>query len=237
MRRFLLLVFAFIAPAFLLSRPPRNHQSYIVIQFNQGKKPLNIGDTIYMEGGRFVVSSFKFYLGSLNGIAKQGKRIKMMFSEQLIDLSQTNIHKISVSIPKHGKMDSIEIGIGIDSAAHRTVAFTNDLDPVNSMYWAWQSGFIQLKLEGQWIQQVNNAVPIEWHLGGYRWPNSTARTIQHPIGVYPLNETLLAIDILPLLEGGLKKYSNKIMSPGEPAAKLMDVFARSCIQIYPGKSK
>jgi hypothetical protein len=237
MRRFLLLVFAFIAPAFLLSRPPRNHQSYIVIQFNQGKKPLNIGDTIYMEGGRFVVSSLKFYLGSLNSIGKQGLKTKMLPSERLIDLAQNNNHEIPVLIPRRGKTDSIEIGIGIDSAAHRTVAFTNDLDPVNSMYWAWQSGFIQLKLEGQWIQRVNNAVPVEWHLGGYRWPNSTARTIRYPAAIHGLKGTLLAIDILPLLEGGLKKYSNKIMSPGEPAAKLMDVFARSCIQIYPGKSK
>jgi hypothetical protein len=237
MRKFLLLVGAFIAPAFLLSIPPRNYLPHIIIQFNQGNKPLNIGDTISMEDGKFVISSFKFYLGSLNGITKQGRKIRMLPSEQLIDLSRSNIHKIPVVIPRSERIDSIGIGIGIDSAAHKTVAFSNDLDPVNSMYWAWQSGFIQLKLEGQWMQYSANAESVEWHLGGYRWPNSTARSVLFPTEFHTVYGPMFSIDILPLLEKGLKKYPNKIMSPGKAAAEIMDIFARNCVQIYPDKSK
>lgn len=232
-----MLVGAIIAPSFLLSIPPRNYLPHIIIQFNQGNKPLNVGDTISMEDGKFVVSSFKFYLGSLNGITQKGRKINMLASEQLIDLSQSNIYNIPIVIPRRGKIDSTEMGIGIDSVAHRTVAYSNDLDPVNSMYWAWQSGFIQLKLEGQWMQYSANSESVEWHLGGYRWPYSTARSVLFPTKFHTVFEPILAIDILPLLEKGLKKYPNKIMSTGEAAAQLMEVFARHCVQIYPGKSK
>ena len=237
MGRFFLLVFALIAPACLLSIPPRNHYPCLVVQFNQGNKPLNVGDTICMDGGKFVVSSFKFYLGSLHGITKKGRRIRMLPSEQLIDLSQSNSHKIPILVTRHERVDSMEIGIGIDSAAHRTVAYSNDLDPVNSMYWAWQSGFIQLKLEGWWMQYSANAESVEWHLGGYRWPNSTARSVLFPTKFYPMYEPMLSINILPLLEKGLKIYPFKIMSPGEASAQLMDIFAKDCVEIYPSKSQ
>jgi len=37
----------------------------------------------------------------------------------------------------------------VDSLANVSGAMSNDLDATKGMYWSWQSGFINLKIEGK----------------------------------------------------------------------------------------
>ena len=52
---------------------------------------------------------------------------------------------------------------------------------MNGMYWAWNSGYIHLKIVGKssLVQTVKNE--FEFHLGGYRKPNETYFDVTLPI--------------------------------------------------------
>ena len=48
-----------------------------------------------------------------------------------------------------------------------------DLDPVHGMYWTWQSGYIQFKLEGL-LRDSAGERKLELHLGGFEGENKTS---------------------------------------------------------------
>ena len=65
-------------------------------------------------------------------------------------------------------MDSIDNCSGAQSGA---------LDPINGMFWSWNTGYIFLKLEG--IAEASNS-PLslfEYHIGGYSYPNNFVRNV------------------------------------------------------------
>lgn len=234
-RVFLLLSCAVLFHVTIQAKVLRRDSSVLLIEVVNGSKTLELHDTLDVDRGKFVITAFKFYVGGVSvSHAKNAKYIKVS-AVQLIDLSKSNSLEIPLQLRSHIKVDSFVMMIGIDSITHRT-AYSNDLDPVNSMYWAWQSGFIQLKIEGQWILNNNLINAVEWHLGGYRWPNSTARRVLFSMHNHSLSEGRILVDIQPLLNQGLNKYPFKIMSPGESASQLMDIFAKECMRFLPVKS-
>ena len=75
------------------------------------------------------------------------------------------------------RFNTIAFNLGIDSITNVSGAQGGDLDPTKGMYWAWQSGFINIKLQG-----TSNSCPppkneFEFHLGGYQYPFNSLQTI------------------------------------------------------------
>jgi hypothetical protein len=98
----------------------------------------------------------------------------------------------------------------------------DDLDPVNGMYWAWQSGYINFKLEGKSkICNTRNNV-FQFHIGGYMHPNATVQTVF--LNVKNPNKTEINIDIEKFLNAIDLRTTNEIMSPGEKAATLAKLY-------------
>lgn len=103
--------------------------------------------------------------------------------------------------------------LGVDSATNVSGAFGGDLDPTNGMYWTWQSGYINVKVEGR-----SSAAPggvFELHLGGYAAPHATAQWVELPV-----RTGRCAIDLQRLMETvDLTGHAN-VMSPGPEAVRL-----------------
>ena len=59
---------------------------------------------------------------------------------------------------------------GVDSLLQRSGVMDGDLDPVHGMYWTWQSGYIQFKLEGL-LRDSAGERKLELHLGGFEGEN------------------------------------------------------------------
>ncbi len=118
--------------------------------------------------------------------------------------------------------DSFVFTFGVDSLTHEKGVMTGDLDPVNGMYWAWQSGYIDLKLEGSWKNQ-----PIQFHLGGYQYPYRADQKVKircskgQSIFTFPhfLDQSFL--EQLNTMGGS----EWRIMSPQAEAVKWMKWFA------------
>jgi hypothetical protein len=183
-------------------------QSYIKIEPTYESKPL-ILDSTYSDQTR--ITSLRFYIGNI----KLMKDTQIVFehpSYQLMDAKFTETLKITV--PKVS-FNKIAFSIGIDSLTNNQGALTDDLDPQNGMYWTWQSGYINFKLEGEKVQ------PFTFHIGGYLKPFNAHRSI---ISTLSRNTIYLSIDSI------MRKtltFSSKIMSPSKDAMRFANLLSTS----------
>jgi hypothetical protein len=98
-----------------------------------------------------------------------------------------------------GKYNLLRFRIGIDSADQATGARSGSLDPLNNMYWTWNSGYIAFKLEGESSKAPPPLYRFEHHLGGYRSYQSFQPQIdllrEQPMVISPDKENRLTIRV------------------------------------------
>jgi hypothetical protein len=89
------------------------------------------------------------------------------------------------------------------------------------MYWTWQSGYINLKLEGNFDDRIKR----EYHLGGYLQPFNSLQTIK----LEWKNSSAMKIYIH--LDDFIKSIPDsippQIMTPGSSSVYLSKLFAKS----------
>jgi hypothetical protein len=105
----------------------------------------------------------------------------------LINQSVDSSLQLNIALQEN-TYDSIAFLLGVDSARNTSGAQRGALDPLNDMFWTWQSGYIMQKLEGTSPQSsiVNNK--IEYHIGGYSGVNSVLQQVVLP---FPNNNMLV----------------------------------------------
>ena len=103
-----------------------------------------------------------------------------------------------------------------------------DLDPLKGMYWTWQSGYVNFKMEGtmpdkNWVNQK-----FEYHLGGYVGENNSYNSIV----LKTENSDLINIqlDAGKFLSDWYVGAHPNIMSPGKIAVDFSKILA-SCFII------
>ena len=167
---------------------------------------------------RFYVSNFTFY--SNNQLILEQKEAF------LIDLE--NPESLQLSFPISG-VDSVRFNLGIDSSTNVAGILDGDLDPIKGMYWTWNSGYINSKIEGVFTETNGIKLPFEYHLGGYLPPYPTLQTLtfscnkSEPIIIkLDLNQFLTSLEI--------EKCSN-VMIPGPKAVELSKLLA-TCFKIH-----
>jgi hypothetical protein len=129
---------------------------------------LNTGTYTNPFGEQYSVSKFKYYIShpSVTGNATTPDN-----NYYLIDESKPASLSFSFEAPVN-TYTAINFLLGVDSARNTSGAQTGALDPLNDMFWTWNTGYIMSKLEGNSPQSpvVNNKV--EYHIGGFSSPNS-----------------------------------------------------------------
>lgn len=116
--------------------------------------------------------------------------------------------------------------IGIDSATNVSGAMGGDLDPTKGMYWAWQSGYINVKIEGTSSVCNTRNHEFQFHLGGYLPPHYALQTLHFP--VKNPQQIQIDIDIQKFLKNIDLARQNHIMSPSKEAVVLSKIFADAC---------
>jgi len=109
--------------------------------------------------------------------------------------------------------------VGMDSAANTSGKLDGAFDPLLGMYWAWNTGYIQLKMVGCLVQN-GRQLPFEYHIGGYKSPFETFVPIRIPAGSnkIPLHLERL-ISALPITT------TPNIMLPGAAAQQIFHAFS------------
>jgi hypothetical protein len=180
------------------------------------------------DSNQFSIDVLKFYISKIVLV----KNNQIVFQEKnsfhLIDASKPKSLVIEIG-PTNLNFDSIRFYLGLDSICSVSGALSGDLDPTNGMYWTWQSGYINFKIEGKSkvCNTRNNA--FQFHIGGYAFPNKALQTIQLPIN--DGNEIIIKFDLVKLFQQIDLKSKNLIMSPSieaiEFSKKLSQCFITS----------
>lgn len=177
-----------------------------------------------LEGDTVRIETLKFYLGRFCWLQK-GRVVHADSAYHLIDLETDSNPVLTFKIPKNLRFDQLRFQLGVDSATNVGGVMGGDLDPTKGMYWTWQSGYINTKIEGAIGRSAARGDAFEWHLGGYRAPHATAQTLSLPCRPGP--GARLAMDLAPLFRQADWQKEHHLMSPGAVAARFSAVLAQS----------
>lgn len=216
----LLLFIYVIFSAFYLSKPKT-----IILFFIPcfGKEKLVIDKNYYSEiiSDSISIQSLRFYVSGIY-LLKNGKSIYQTKNQcNLIDISKKL--RIEINTKSELDFDCIQFNIGVDSSKQVSGVMGGDLDPMNGMYWTWQSGYINFKLEGKSnICNTRNNI-FQFHIGGYQSPNNTIQKIMLP--VKNVTNIIIRFDIKNFLSQIDLKNVNEVVSPSYKSVQISKQYA------------
>ena len=114
--------------------------------------------------GSFEVRDFQFFLSNIR-LTGQTSAYAEPDSYHLLrfDGAQATYVIRLTDVPR-GDYDRIEFGIGVDSAANRSIQPRGDLDPNGRMAWTWDVGYKFVLLEGTFVRDGVRK-PLVYHVG------------------------------------------------------------------------
>ena len=126
----------------------------------------------------FRIETLRFYISEIRFLKNNKVVYQESESYHLIDVDREESLTLHFNKINSPDFDAILFNIGIDSTTNVGGALGGDLDPTMGMYWSWQSGYINFKLEGYTPNCTARNHVFEYHLGGYMEPNNALSTIQ-----------------------------------------------------------
>ena len=145
-------------------------------QVNGAALALNSSTYKNAKGEDYKINVFKYYVSNVKLSKADGTTYLIPESYLLIDESKPSSKLVTISDVPTGDYTKIEYTIGVDYARNFAGAQTGALDPINGMFWTWNSGYIFVKLEGTSPQSAAAGNMLTFHIGGVTDPNNTIRT-------------------------------------------------------------
>lgn len=176
-------------------------------------------DTVMLEVFKCYFTDFKIYNGHAIKILKA--------SPFLLNFEQDSM-VLPLQIP-HKKMPQLlSCNIGVDSNTNALGAQSGALDPIHGMYWTWQSGYINWKMEGEVRKKNGLKNKFILHIGGYKYPYYTIQKINLKLN-HIKDLFVIEINLQKALEQIAKAGALHIMSPGAEAANYSNIFAKDMV--------
>ncbi len=196
----------FITTSF--TTPVEKAKLFIHIEHYAGMQPLQM-DTVYYKnelGQTFTVSRFRYYLSNIKLKKTDGTEVNLP-GYFLVDEADPESKSITLSHVPEGNYHALSFTIGVDSLHNCSGAQSGALDPVNGMFWTWNTGYIFMKMEGHADASTSPGHIFEYHIGGYMAPNNCIRKAELDFGkkgltIYDNKDNGIAIkaDVLQLLK-------------------------------------
>jgi hypothetical protein len=126
-------------------------------------------------GENYTISKFKYYITNIevsNGSAKAMEKDSYHLVDQSIASSQS--FNISMGVNNY---TTVSFLLGVDSTRNVSGAQTGALDPLNDMFWTWNSGYIMAKMEGNSPASTQPNNKVEYHIGGFSGANNVLKKI------------------------------------------------------------
>lgn len=196
----------------------------LTFEFFFGEQKLELNKTYFIKGlhDSVSISSFKCYISNIRIKNTKGKSVCAEKKHHLLNIENpaTLIIPINTKLPA----TAITFNIGIDSITNSKALLSGDLDPLNGMYWTWQSGFINWKIEGSSPHLNTRNDHFQYHIGGFTAPFNTLQTVTLKLDE-PSNTSCILVDLKPFFETDGLFNTPEIMSPGLKAMALANVFS------------
>lgn len=180
------------------------------------------GDSMQFENVRFYLSNIQFVL-------QNGQIVKDNQKAHLVDVFEPNSLTFLIENIGDKAIKQMQFNIGIDSTASVSGALSGDLDPSKGMYWAWQSGYINMKIEGRSPVCKTRKNAFQFHIGGYMQPFYAMRQVVLPLNEHHTPDTLgqvegftLKINLSDFFKNIHLATQNSLMIPSKEAMQLAD---------------
>jgi hypothetical protein len=230
-------IIAFISVVLLLGCKKENSSETgllpLKVSFNLYAFGAPIDTTIQytnISGEKYKISTLKFY-ASIFEAENSSTLSKTSETESyhLVDLTNPASQQFTIKL-KTGVYDRLNFIVGVDSIRNVSGAQTGALDPVNGMFWTWNTGYIFAKLEGKSPASTAPFQMFTYHIGGFKTGENAIRKISLPalIEIGKTNEIIINADIERWFDGvNTISIASKasIMSPGGPALLIADNYA------------
>ena len=198
-------------------------QQTIALNFNPQFQHATLAlDSNYLleDHSTIQIETLKFYISNLTFYYK-GKLVDQeKNSYHLLDCENPQSLNLKIQKNNSSEFDQLQFQVGIDSTTNSAGALGGDLDPTKGMYWTWQNGYINFKLEGKASNSTARNHSFEFHIGGYASPFATIQTIT--FNTENQGQIYIDIDIEKLIRQLDFSTFNHVMSPGVEAVKLSE---------------
>ena len=226
MNRIILFILFFIIRFTAISQDARNVSISFFPEMNEGIIVINKEIHIISSNEILNVTKLKFYVSHLSFY--KDEQLVWQDNELAHLMDAENEMNIKFTLKQNIEFNKIKFGLGIDSITNVSGALDGDLDPLKGMYWTWQSGYVNFKMEGTSTAIRSESQRFEYHLGGYSAENNTYNTIDLTVGN---SEAInIAIDFHKFLSDFNVVTHLNVMSPGKVAVDLSKLLA-SCFSI------
>ena len=196
----------------------------ILVHLNFQKEPLVLNDKKYITKNKDTVTikKMKFYISNIILEMEDGSAYKENSSVHLVDAENINSLEIKLKQVPNLNINKIIFNLGIDSVSNVSEKFEGDLDPTNGMYWAWNTGYINMKLEGKSSSCTNAKKEFQFHIGGYLPKQNALQKIELSLdGKQNIN---IEVELSNWLDAISLKEMNSIMIPGEKAINMASLY-------------
>ncbi len=202
-------------------------EKVLTLQFNpvMGNNTLVADKVFYSNGDSITMEVLRFYISGIELLLNETTIWKEQNSFHLIDAVLINSLSVQLKQSSQLNYNKVKFNIGIDSSTNVAGAMGGDLDPTKGMYWTWQSGYINFKLEGKSKRCTARNNEFTFHLGGYQKPFNAMQTVVLEIGNTEILNIKLDLDKL-ISQIDLSKQ-NHIMSPGKEAVSLSEIVSKA----------
>ena len=207
----------------------QNKQVNFSIETQWSHQKLELGKAYFLDTASITISELKFYLSSFKLFSNEVLVYLDSIPAYLFDIE--NPTSIQLNIPESVDYDEIEFQLGIDSVLTVSGNITGDLNPQKGMYWAWQSGYINFRIEGQIEHQNQLKEGFDFHLGGYKYPYNSSQLIKIKLKRVNQMNIGLMLDIANILPYFNLNQNKHLMSPGEKAVDFSKAISKSFILI------
>jgi len=154
----------------------------LIFQPTANGEPLQFGkEYINPLGEDYKITAFKFYISKISLLQELPTPVARKEDGYfLVDAASPASQIIDVQL-SNVPFNRLMFQVGIDSVLNVSGAQTGALDPLNGMFWTWNSGYIMAKLEGSssLSKGLNNT--FTYHIGGFREGEKTQREIILPL--------------------------------------------------------
>jgi hypothetical protein len=166
------------------------------------------------------ISTLKFYISDIKVHYTDQTEYSLEKYAYLIDVLDSMHNHFCLNKNSNRELDFIIFNLGIDSTTNVSGAMEGDLDPMNNMYWTWQSGYINIKFEGL----IDDGVQREYHLGGYAYPNNALQKVSFKLN--KSEDTVIHIHLDDFIHSIPDSIPFKFMTPAPKAVYLSHLFAK-----------
>lgn len=219
------MIIALICLSFQIKVEKKDIQFSVEPSFNKEALVLNKNKYITEKNDTLSITTLKFYISNVELEYENGSVYKEPKSIHLIDAEDVNTMQFQLKKAPDLKIKKIRFNIGIDSLTNVLGNLEGDLDPSLGMYWAWNSGYINMKLEGNSLSCKTVKKEFQFHIGGYL-PNQNA--LQEVVLTVPndVKSIHLKMDLSKWLNKFSLKETNSIMIPGSKAISMSELYKK-----------